>query len=289
MLVYSMQSPKLMLLGSRLYRLILLATLLPCLSLIADVSTSQLPTLAGTEIRTITSKSVGDDFVLYVLLPPEAAAEPERTFPIVYALDGDHTFPIVASAKKHIGWSGTFPPIIIVGIGYGTLDLDEGNHRSRDLSPQPYEGGVESGGGARFHRFLIEEAFPYIEAHYPADPENRYLFGHSLGGLFGLYCYAKSPASFKGIIAGSPYLDGQLELLAEVAGDTPPRSCKLLTITGEEEDHTDFIKDLEPLQKFLETKWAQPDTFEIVLLPGYNHFTMVAASISKGLEDIFED
>lgn len=150
----------------------------------AEVSTSELPILTGTEVHTLHSESVGDDFVLYVHLPPEAFTEPERRFPVLYAMDGDHSFPMICSAVTQLSWSGAVPPVIVVGVGYGTLDLNNGNHRSRDLSPQPYPGAEDSGGGAAFHQFLTEDVFSYIEAKYPVDTEARYLFGHSLGGLF---------------------------------------------------------------------------------------------------------
>jgi len=254
----------------------------------AEVSTSKLPVLTGTDVITVESTSVGDSFTIYVRLPPEAVAEPERTFPVIYTLDGDHTFPLVASVTTQLGWTGSVPPVILVGIGYGTLDLENGNHRSRDLSPQPFAGRPDSGGGPAFHSFLIKELFPLLESSYPIDSESRYLFGHSLGGLFALYTYAKSPEHFKGIVAGSPFLAGQLNLLSETADGSEQRACRLFIITGDEEDATYFIDDLKPLGAAIET-WATPDSFEIVLLPGFDHFSMVAPAISKGLKVVFAE
>lgn len=40
----------------------------------ADVSTSELPVLTGTKIHRLKSSAVGDSFVLYVRVPPAAAA-----------------------------------------------------------------------------------------------------------------------------------------------------------------------------------------------------------------------
>lgn len=256
-------------------------------ALLADVSTSKLPVLTGTDVISIDSKSVGDEFVLYVRVPPEAAAEPDRKFPVIYALDGDHTFPMMCSVATELSWSGAVPPVIVVGIGYGTLDLENGNHRSRDLSPQPYGGEEDSGGGPRFLEFLLTEAFSEIEAKFPADPEQRYLYGHSLGGLFSLYAYTKSADAFQGIVAGSPFLAGQLELLEKTAAEHPGRACRLFVVTGDMEDPAYFIDDLKPLRSLLDTKWAAPDSYEMVLLPGFDHFTMVAPSISMGLKAVF--
>ncbi|MDQ8187416.1 alpha/beta hydrolase-fold protein [Pelagicoccus sp. SDUM812002] len=256
-------------------------------TLSADVSTSELPVLTGTEVLSLRSETVGDAFVLYVRVPPDAAAQPDRKFPVIYALDGDHTFPMMCSVATELSWSGAVPAAIVVGIGYGTLDLENGNHRSRDLSPQPYDGEEDSGGGSRFLEFLLSEAFPEIQANIPADSEQRYLFGHSLGGLFSLYAYTKQPEAFQGIVAGSPFLAGQLELLEETAAGLPPRDCRLFVVTGDLEDPTYFIDDLKPLRSLLDSKWAAPDSYETVLLPGFDHFTMVAPSISMGLRAVF--
>lgn len=271
----------------RFISLIVMSLLLSAAPLSAEVSTSELPVLTGTEVVSIDSKSVGDDFILYVRVPPAATANPDQTFPVIYALDGDHTFPMMCSITTELSWSGAVPPVIVVGIGYGTLDLENGNHRSRDLSPQPYPGSPDSGGGSKFLEFLLTEAVPHIEASYPADPEQRYLFGHSLGGLFALYTYSKNADTFQGIVAGSPFLAGQLDLLNETAGDAAPRSCRLFIATGDEEDAKLFIDDLAPLKAKLDNSWAVPGSYETVLLPGFDHFTSVAPSISKGLKSVF--
>ncbi|MDQ8202930.1 alpha/beta hydrolase-fold protein [Pelagicoccus sp. SDUM812003] len=252
-----------------------------------DVSTSELPVLTGTQVTVLSSESVGDDFTLYVRVPPEAAANPDATYPVIYALDGDHTFPMMCSIVTELGWSGAVPPSIVVGIGYGTLDLENGNHRSRDLSPQPYGNEPQSGGGPKFHQFLLTEAIPFIEERYPADPEKRYLFGHSLGGLFALYTYSKSGDDFQGIVAGSPFLAGQLDLLSDTASGADARVCRLFIVTGDEEDAVYFLNDLKPLEAKLSGGWAKPGSFEIKVLPGFDHFTMVAPSISMGLKSVF--
>ncbi|MBC2604732.1 alpha/beta hydrolase [Pelagicoccus albus] len=256
----------------------------------ADVPTSELPILVGTEIQRIESEDIGDEFYFYVRVPPEAAIDPGRSFPVIYALDGDHSYPLMSSVATQLGWSGSVPPVIIVGIGWGTLDLNGGNNRSRDLSPQPYSGAADSGGGPAFLKFLETEAFPLIEEEYPVDTDKRYLYGHSLGGLFSLYAYCEKPELFTGIVSGSPYLLGQLDFLSTAAASFEgKRDCKLVVISGDEEGKAEFLDDLEPLEKLLETTWATEGSYEITVLPGFDHFTMVAPSISMGLKSVFAE
>lgn len=254
----------------------------------APPSINAFPVMEGSIVHTLSSAKVGDSFKVYVRLPPEAAEHPERTFPVVYTLDGDHTFPLMVSAATEVGWSGAVPPVIIVGIGWGTLDLENGNHRSRDLSPQSIPGFEGTGGGPAFLSFLTTEVFPWIEANFPADTEQRYLYGHSLGGLFALYAYAKEADQFAGIIAGSPFLADQLDFLNQVAAARRgPRACRLFVTTGEQEVPDLFLQPLDRLRELLASNWAEPESYEIVLQPGFDHFTMVAPSISRGLSAIF--
>jgi predicted alpha/beta superfamily hydrolase len=255
----------------------------------AEVSTSELPVLSGTSIHRLQSASVGDDFVLYVRTPPAALSDPTRRFPVIYTLDGDHTFPQVAAIATQLGWGESVPDAMIVGIGYGTLDLDNGNHRARDLSPQPWPDLPESGGGAKFLQFMIEEVFPFIEGEYPVDPEKRYLFGHSAGGLFSLYAYAKTPDRFAGIAAGSPLLMGQLDFLFDIDAGEEPRKTNLFIATGSKEDPQLFINGLERLRQHLASDWATEGTSEIVLMPGFDHYTSITPAISRGLQAIFAE
>ena len=255
----------------------------------ADVSTSELPVLSGTSIHRLKSESVGDDFVLYVRTPPGALSDPTRRYPVIYTLDGDHTFPQVTAIATQLGWGGSVPDAVLVGIGYGTLDLDNGNHRARDLSPQRSSDNPESGGAAKFLQCMIGEVFPLIEGEYPVDSEKRYLFGHSLGGLFSLYAYAKAPDRFAGIAAGSPYLEGQLDFLFAIDSGQEPRKTNLFIATGSGEDPQMFIDGLERLRKQLASEWATEGSSQIVLLPGFDHYTAITPSISRGLQAVFAE
>ncbi|HKK23175.1 MAG TPA: alpha/beta hydrolase-fold protein [Pseudohaliea sp.] len=253
----------------------------------ADVSTSELPVLSGTEIHRVDASAVGDSFVVYVRMPQGALADPDRRYPVVYGLDGDHTFPQLTAITTQLGWGGSLPEVITVGIGYGTLDLDKGNHRMRDLSPQGSSDFPESGGGPKFLEFMAEQLFPLIESQYPADPERRYLFGHSLGGLFSLYAYAQAPELFAGIAAGSPYLQGQLDFLFSIDDGDTPRATNLFIATGDRENPDMFIDDLDQLRGQLASDWATTGSTEIVLLPGFDHYTAITPAMSRGLQAIF--
>jgi len=83
--------------------------------------------------------------------------------------------------------------------------------RQRDLTPTkmdrgPYNMPVEGiakitagkkWGAAEFLAFIQDELKPFINSTYNTVPEESGYFGHSLGGLFGLYCeIQKCPGIF---------------------------------------------------------------------------------------------
>ena len=66
------------------------------------------------------------------------------------------------------------------------------------------KGKQRSGGAAEFLKFIREELQPFIDENYPTVPEERGYWGHSLGGLLGLYAMFNEPETFNKYIIGSP-------------------------------------------------------------------------------------
>src|SRR6185295_6548997 len=78
--------------------------------------------------------------------------------------------------------------VMIVAIGNEAL-------RARDYVPANIctPGG---GGQAAFLQFIRTELVPFVDATYPANPQRRFLLGHSHGGSFVLYAlFNEAPAS----------------------------------------------------------------------------------------------
>lgn len=173
-------------------------------------------TLPHTQVVGLHSKADGQDYVLYVSLPRDYRADQDRLYPVVYTLDADYAFPIVASVLGHFADRGNLPPAIVVGIAYpgGISSMDSYHrNRTRDYTPtHTLEGGYSreiaqlSGGGPAFEKFITSELFPYVEKHYRADPGERTLVGHSFGGLFGTYILLTHPRAFRNYVIVSPSL-----------------------------------------------------------------------------------
>lgn len=156
------------------------------------------------------SKSVKDTFVVSVCLPNNYFTNKNKTFPVVYLLDANLYFDIVAAAFRKYSEVGLLPPAILVGIGYKDFSTMD-SLRSRDYTfptaiPE-YEMSV-SGQADKFLSFINTELVPEIDAKYAVNKKVRVLMGHSLGGYFALYALNRNLADkinvFSTYIAASP-------------------------------------------------------------------------------------
>jgi predicted alpha/beta superfamily hydrolase len=149
------------------------------------------------------SRILGDERRIAVYLPPHYS-DPNRTFPVVYLLDGGaaedfHHITGLASISSAYGLT---KEVIVVGI--------EGKDRRHDLTspstdPDDLRVASTSGGAASYRHFLVEELKPWIEQRYRIDGHTA-LMGESLAGLFVVETALTSPGSFDDYIAISPSL-----------------------------------------------------------------------------------
>ena len=194
----------------------------PCFA--QEYTAAQLPT---TIIRDIKSDIVKDmSYELIIDLPPSYQTT-EKTYPVVYLLDGYETSGLMIQTYQQLIFMNEIPEMILVAISY-KIDGEfyhEGlreylDIRARDYTPThlSYEETVKlhgkgtanyvrfSGGGKDFLAFLEKELIPFIESEYRTDPDQRGLFGYSLGGTFTTYALFSKPGLFKNYFIGSPML-----------------------------------------------------------------------------------
>ncbi len=65
---------------------------------------------------------------------------------------------------------------------------------------------MTSGGAPTLLEALRTEVMPLVEDEFAADPDQRVLYGHSLGGLVTLYALFEHRDLFRGYVATSPSL-----------------------------------------------------------------------------------
>jgi len=109
------------------------------------------------------SAYTGWTYPLRVYLPA-GYAESERSYPVLYALDGRIRFDLITERLDELGVD-----VIVVAI-----DATSNARREIDFVIP---------GALAYTQFLTEELIPWADANYRTDPAQRTLAGHSLAGL----------------------------------------------------------------------------------------------------------
>ena len=192
----------------------------------------------NTEVFEIESKAAGVTYVVFVATPPGYEADTKRTYPVIFAPDGNGmvslSVPSVTAATT-LELIHPIEPFIHVAVGYRSSEIsgpmDFLAIRARDLLPpgEPMPAGVEASmqdlvdrgvgdtkgtsaylqnlrdpHGDRFLAFLGDELYPMIASRWRIDPARSAFFGYSYGGLFAMWLAMQKHPRFPIVCAGSP-------------------------------------------------------------------------------------
>ncbi|MEO7276499.1 MAG: alpha/beta hydrolase-fold protein, partial [Sphingomicrobium sp.] len=197
-----------------------------------------LPALRG-DYLTLRAPHTGTTFHVYIRYPEGYSEAPTQRYPIVYLLDGDSTFPLLAPEHLFIHYDDKLPEAIIVGVAYGSFDPSI-NHRHFDFSPP--SGKSDEGGAPAFERFLRDRVIPAVESRTRADPSHRILVGQSRGGGFVFYSAFIDPDLFWARIASSPTLTPGREIYFGVPASAHRKDLKFVVADGTN-DYPDLRRD----------------------------------------------
>lgn len=257
--------------------------------------------LADTETHILDSAVNGQRYLIKVKFPrgyePETAASNNVVYPVLYVTDAETNFGGVTYIVQRLVKDGLIPPILVVGVAYDTSYDDFYRLRSRDLTPahdpdsRVGHGGAPdpTGGGPLFRRFFAEELFPFVESTYRADPNDRALYGHSYGGLFGSWVLLEHPELFRRFLLLSPSLWFKDRLLLYEARTVDLRfdGTRLYMGSGRLEPriddlHEDFIEILAR---------RRPSGLEIrsEVLDDETHRTIFGRAFTNGLRFLYAD
>lgn len=167
----------------------------------------QEPTLVAR--FSIVSATNGATYDIKVAQPSDHLSTNEN-YAVIYVLDGDDNFNLVASQCKKLSDSHGVAPVLVVSIGYG---------RDREMDYTPTKTSETTGGAPEFLEFIKERLVPRMEQDFQADTSRskRVILGHSYGGLFGAYAFAADNNLFGNYILLSPSLwfDNEVTLRLE--------------------------------------------------------------------------
>lgn len=249
------------------------------------VETRLMQGLGDVRYQQLVSEVVERDFHIFVRLP-EGYQSDSTKYPTVYLLDGGLTFPLLSGYYRYLFLGKEVPASILVGISYGTDDWQQGNMRSTDYTAPSSE--REFWGGADdFQRVLSTELFPLIESSYRSDPDQRIVFGQSIGGQFVLFTAQTQPNLFWGHIASNPALHRNLDFFLETRPETPATVRSRLFVASGSNDDPRFRT---PAQTWIE-RWSRQESLPWLLkttsLEGHGHYSAAPAAFRQGLIWIF--
>jgi predicted alpha/beta superfamily hydrolase len=186
-----------------------------CLSLlfaaVAGAQTPAGPVTIGT-VDSIYSPTLKEYRRYWVYTPPSyrPSTYAERSYPVLYLLDGDAHFHSVTGLLQFLGTgiNGTYvvPEMIVVAI--------PNTNRTRDLTPtrgttgadgKPSNAFPTAGGGPKFLEFVKSELIPHVDSTLRTD-SYRVLVGHSFGGISAISALYTMPETFNAYVAIDPSL-----------------------------------------------------------------------------------
>ncbi len=249
------------------------------------------------------SKNVLDSFSIFVNLPNDYNPKQKEKYPVVYLLDANLYFDILAATINKYSEVGLAPPVILVGIGYKDFPTMDSLRNRDDTYPTaiPEYQMTVSGGADKFLSFINNELIPQIDKEYKTDTSKRVLMGHSLGGYFTVYTILQDllgkSNSFNSYIAASPsihynkyYLLSQLKEIA-TQKNRRKKINTYITFGGQEdaESKTDSsivkIKDLtNQLSNLFSVKQSGYIIYKSDIFSNLDHMDTQIPTFIKGLQ-----
>jgi predicted alpha/beta superfamily hydrolase len=265
-------------------------------------------TIQGSQRYVVAATKSQTRYQIDVLRVDSTVAKMPEAFrlPVIYVLDGNTLFPMVAQmVNLNTSFSSALPAVLVVSIGYTTdpaLNRADNikaqlSRRTRDLSPAttlakaPPPG---SGGAADFLAFINDDLKPFLGARHPIDLNDQTLIGHSLGGLFTIYAFLNAPDAFTRYIAASPSLFWDKHALIRQAGTLavrPERSPRRLFVSvggleTKERMGEDMIGDARDFVSVLQRQNVPGLSVSFQIFPDENHMSVIPTALMRGLREV---
>ena len=246
--------------------------------------------IADSEVRQLESSATGRSYDIYIHFPAEYEQNLEKKYPVLYVLDGQWDFKLIAAICGSLVFDEFIPETIIAGITYTGDNPDYSALRAIDYTPATDREFPGSGEGPKFLAFLKEELLPFIESNYRADTSQSVLMGSSFGGTFTLYAMFSEPTLFRSYIASSPALpfadNFTFKQEADYAANCQDLPVRLFISVGELEEL------MQPVQEFirvLRDRAYRGLEMQTRIIEGERHAGNKPEAFNRGLRFIFQN
>lgn len=245
--------------------------------------------VSGTEVRRITSTNVaGQEYVLNIMVPG-GYRNSNKKYPVLYVMDAQWDFPLSCSLYGQQYFDGFIPEMIIVGVTWGGVNPNPDSLRARDYTPTNEARLPQSGGADNFLAFMKNELFPFIEANYRVDANDRGLMGCSLGGLFTMYSLFTHSDMFQRYIAASPAYGWGNQVLYQYEKNyfentARPKASLFMCIGGVERS----VPGFEKLTQFLMDRHYPNLQLQSRVLENTGHSGTKGEGFARGMQFVFK-
>ena len=250
-----------------------------------------------SEVVIIHSKILNEDRKVYIHCPKLDSADLNKRFPVLYLMDGDNHFELLAQYVDYLSRPdvSAMPKIIVIGIS--------NTKRTRDLTPTnsilDYEGKPNSssyelsGGNDFFLRFIETELMPVINKNYNTGPYKIFA-GHSFGGISSINCMLTHPDMFDAYVAVSPSLWWDNEYLLKMTNKKLKNGSTLNKMFfysdgNEGGDNSAFHKSLLKLNSTIAKKKLKGLDYRYKHYPTETHMTEPVVAYFDALRFIFKE
>ena len=268
---------------------------------------------AGSSEPPFRLRAEGYDYEHEILvgLPPSYQVCPERSYPVLWVMDGALLFEMTLGILNLFAAGGRLPEIIVAAVGHAREEGLQGlRKRTADLFP-PGSGLTDALGleymrglgmdpeeefkslkGDRFLDFLTGRARAEVAARYRCS-EDHALFGFSAGGAFTGYALFAKPSAYRRWIIGSGTNLLTLDLEAEYARSHEDLAAELFIGTGELEASNlamsaqRIVSRTILLAENLRLRQYPSLNLTTRVYAGRDHFTVIPSVIGDGLQAIY--
>ena len=255
------------------------------------------------------------DHEVLVSLPPSHSVAPDRSYPVVWAMDGVLAHRLIVGIVDMYTLGQRLPEMIVVSVGHASAEGMAGfSKREFDLHPAGSmfgddelaksiltqgEGGVfeemsADFKGDRFLDFLIDQLRPELTERYRMNGDHA-LMGHSSGGYFTGYALFARVGGFGRYLIGSGTHPQTLDLeaaYAESHDDLPARvfvGCGADEVNNLEMAASRLVSRSVFLAENLRMRRYPSLALKTQLYADRDHFTVIPPMFADGLQFLYAD
>jgi predicted alpha/beta superfamily hydrolase len=240
----------------------------------------------------LTDQQAKLSYPVFIKLPRSYSRNKDKTYPVVYLLDGSYAFQVASGATRFPMNSGKMDEAILVAIGYSQGSKGSSS-RIRDFTPsKAKDWQLETGKAAQHIDFIADVVFEHMKANYRIKPKQRTLVGNSLGGLFAAYVLFTQPNMFESYIIGSPSVWFDNESILSQPITKAKQNVRVYLSVGSKEtpefgEGQDMVTGANKLADKIRQSNDQQVQLQFSIIDGAKHATAFPTTLIQGLDWLY--